>query len=84
MYDMPDDEILGFWGKRPFIAKRIPRHTEPTESKPAEVPAMSLLPAISTFAEQIKADPLSSWRTDPTLLRHYQPLHVTNEISNKA
>ena len=30
MYDMPDDEIIGFWGKRPFIAKRIPRSSEPS------------------------------------------------------
>jgi len=25
MYDMPDDEIIGFWGKRPFIGKGIAR-----------------------------------------------------------
>src|SRR5205823_2843443 len=72
MYDMPDDEILGFWGKRPFLAKRIPRPTEPSERKSAEAPATRLLPAIPSFAEPAKAEALSSWRTDPTLLRHWQ------------
>jgi type IV secretion system protein VirD4 len=73
MYDMPDDEILGFWGKRPFLAKRIPRPNEPQESNsnPAEVPALRLLPAVSSFPEPAKANLLPSWRTDPTLLRHH-------------
>jgi hypothetical protein len=45
MYDMPDDEIIGFWGKRPFLGKRIPRHNEPAEnnSKQAEAPAVRLV-----------------------------------------
>jgi hypothetical protein len=83
-YDMPDDEILGFWGKRPFLAKRIPRPTEPPKSKPAEVPAKRLLPAISSFAEAPTAELLSSWRMDPTLLRHCGSLDATSEISNQA
>jgi type IV secretion system protein VirD4 len=85
MYDMPDDEILGFWGKRPILAKRIPRSTDTSErdSKPAEVPAVRLLPAISSFAEPAKAEALSSWRTDPTLLQH-SPLYATNKISNQT
>ena len=75
MYDMPDDEILGFWGKRPFLAKRIPHRNEPAEnnSNPAEVPDVSLLPTISLFSETAKAEALSSWRTDPALLRHRHP-----------
>jgi type IV secretory pathway TraG/TraD family ATPase VirD4 len=72
MYDMADDEIIGFWGKRPFLGKRIPRLIEPAESnsKPAEVPADRLLPGVSSFPESAKAEVLSPWRTDPTLLRH--------------
>jgi type IV secretory pathway TraG/TraD family ATPase VirD4 len=84
MYDMPDDEILGFWGKRPFLAKRIPRRTEPSERKSAEVPALRLLPAVPSFAEPAKAEALSSWRTDPTLLRHWQPLQATGDMSNQV
>jgi type IV secretory pathway TraG/TraD family ATPase VirD4 len=84
MYDMPDDEILGFWGKRPFLAKRIPRLTEPPERKPAEVPAMRLLPAISSFTEPAEAERLPSWRTDPTLLRHHRPLPSMPGSSNQA
>ena len=84
MYDTPDDEILGFWGKRPFLAKRIPPRTEPPERKPSAVPAISLLSAGALFAEPAKAELLSSWRTDPTILRHCRPLHATNEISNQA
>ena len=86
MYDMPDDEILGFWGKRPFLAKRIPRPTEPPESngKPAEVPAMRLLPAEPSFAEPAKAALLPSWRMDPTLLRHHRQLPSMSDSSNQA
>jgi type IV secretory pathway TraG/TraD family ATPase VirD4 len=84
MYDMPDDEILGFWGKRPFMAKRIPRPNEPPESKPAEVPALRLRPATSSFTAPAKAELLSSWRTDPTLLRHHRPLPSMSDFSNQA
>src|SRR5919199_3840934 len=84
MYDMPDDEILGFWGKRPFLAKRIPRPPEPSERKPAEEPALPLLPAVPSFAEPAKAELLSSWRTDPTLLRHHRPLPSISDISTQA
>jgi type IV secretory pathway TraG/TraD family ATPase VirD4 len=70
MYDMPDDEILGFWGKRPFLGKRIPGHPKSLVRKSAEVPAPPLLPAVSSFAEPEKQLLHSSWRTDPTLLRY--------------
>ena len=80
MYDMPENEILGFWGKRPFLARRIPRPTAPQERKPSKEPAMRLLPAVSSFAEPAKAEVLSSWREDPSLLRHWRPLHTTNAI----
>jgi hypothetical protein len=52
--------------------------------KPAEVPAKRLLPAISSFAEAPTAKLLSSWRMDPTLLRHGGSLDATSEISNQA
>jgi len=75
MYDMPDDEILGFWGKRPFLAKRIPIRNESIErtNKPAEAPIVHLLPSVSSFPESAKAESLSLWRTDPALLRHCHP-----------
>jgi type IV secretory pathway TraG/TraD family ATPase VirD4 len=68
MYDMPDEEILGFWGKRPFLAKRIPRHTEPSERKPAEESAAPVSPEFSSFPEPAQAP--GSWRQDSSLLRH--------------
>ena len=72
MYDMPDDEIIGFWGKRPFLGKRIPLPNKPAEStsKPAEVPPPLLLPAVSSYVEPETPQLLSTWRTDPTLLRY--------------
>jgi hypothetical protein len=75
MYDMPDNEILGFWGKRPFLAKRIPIRNESIErtNKPTEAPIVHLFSAVSSFPETAKAEPLSLWRTDPALLRHSHP-----------
>ena len=81
MYDMPEDEILGFWGKRPFLANRIPRRTEPPESKPVEFPASQQLPAESSFEEPETPQLHSSWRTDPTLLRYS---YATSEIAPQA
>ena len=69
MYDMPDDEILGFWGKRPFLGKRIPRRRAP-EPEPAEETAPSVPPEFSTFPEQAPAQVPVSWRQDQSLLRH--------------
>ena len=86
MYDMPDEEIIGFWGKRPFIGRRIPRPTEPesTDSTPAEVPEMRLLPAVSSYAEPSNAAFPSSWRTDPTLLRHWQPREAMDGFNTQG
>jgi type IV secretory pathway TraG/TraD family ATPase VirD4 len=73
MYDMPDDEILGFWGKRPFLAKRIPK--EPDVSTSAETFVLPTLPdSVLTQPE-----PLPSWREDPALVRHSPPLSVMSE-----
>jgi type IV secretory pathway TraG/TraD family ATPase VirD4 len=75
MYDMPDDEILGFWGKRPFLAKRIPRRNKPGEgsNKPAEVSTVRPPPIVASFPEPALAEAPSPWRTDPALLRHRHP-----------
>jgi len=72
MYDMPDEEILGFWGKRPFLAKRITRPNQPTGRKITEEPAVRLLPVASSFAEPAKTERLSSWRMDHNRLRQWR------------
>jgi hypothetical protein len=67
MYDMPDDEIIGFWGKRPFIGKRI---LLPTERKGREPLKLPVLPPISkSFLEtpQPPIEVVPSWHDDPTL-----------------
>ena len=84
MYDMPDEEILGFWGKRPFLAKRIPRLTTPPERKPSAEPAMKLPPAVSSLGAPAHTEGIPPWRTDTTLLRHWQPPHATDGISTLA
>ena len=74
MYDMPDDEIICFWGKRPFVAKRMPRRNNPIEGhKPAEVSTVHLPAIVSSFSEPARAEAASPWRTDPALLRHRHP-----------
>jgi type IV secretory pathway TraG/TraD family ATPase VirD4 len=78
MYDMPDDEIIGFWGKRPFIGKGIPRPTDHQVSEPIKLPA--LLPVTETSSEtpQPQTEPILSWHGDPALLRHWSPYSVPN------
>jgi TraM recognition site of TraD and TraG len=72
MYDMPDDEILCFWGKRPFLAKRFPK--DPADNKPK---ALELPPLSATIPESTPAKPetelLPSLQTDPTLYRTWTP-----------
>ena len=82
MYDMPDDEIIGFWGKRPFIGKGIPKDSE--GGVPANAPALPPLSKIKLDAETPKATHLPSWHMDPNLFRHNQALHVTSEANNQA
>jgi type IV secretory pathway TraG/TraD family ATPase VirD4 len=67
MYDMPDDEIIGFWGKRPFIGKGIPISKEHRDKEPLKLPA--LLPVTETSSETPAPppEPLASWHDDPTL-----------------
>lgn len=44
MYDMPDDEIIGFHGRRPFLANRIPPLTQRQHTLPL---TLSPLPPIT-------------------------------------
>jgi type IV secretory pathway TraG/TraD family ATPase VirD4 len=82
MYDMPDDEILGFWGKRPFLAKRFPK--EPEASTPAK--ALVLPPLTEGLTESDPATParLPSWHTDPSLMRHSQPAQEGSDLVGQA
>ena len=61
MFDMPEEEIIVFWGKRPFLAKRIAR--EPENEKPAEALVFPTLASRvpDTVVSQIA--PAPSWRT---------------------
>jgi hypothetical protein len=80
MYDMPDDEIIGFWGKRPFIGKGIPRPTEYQEAEPLQLPALAS--ATETASEPPPSEPelLPSWHHDPHLFRHWRPAQAGAEV----
>jgi hypothetical protein len=82
MYDMPDDEIIGFWGKRPFIGKGIPKESE--ACKPAEVPVLPSLSKKIADTEPPKIAPLASWHMDPDLSRYYQAHQGTSEVNYQA
>jgi hypothetical protein len=75
---MPDEEILGFWGKRPFLAKRIPK--ESADSKPADVPSLAPRTVMRTDTALPKPDtqPLPSWHRDTTFNRKWHPRQTTN------
>jgi len=76
---MPDDEIIGFWGKRPFIGKGIPKESE--DCKPADVPVLPSLSKINSDTESPKIAPLASWHMDPNLSRYNQSPQGTSEIN---
>jgi hypothetical protein len=83
MYDMPDDEILGFWGKRPFLAKRFPK--EPADSEPKALALAPLTAAIPQSTPiQPETKPLPSWQTDPALYRTWTPKYTTVESSAQS
>jgi hypothetical protein len=82
MYDMPDDEILGFWGKRPFLAKRFPK--EPATSTSAKALVLSPLPESLPETAPAIATPLTSWHTDPHLMRHSQPAQEGSDVTGQA
>jgi type IV secretory pathway TraG/TraD family ATPase VirD4 len=67
MYDMPDDEIIGFWGKRPFIGKGIARPKEHKDSEPLKLPALPSRVGISSQTPHSHTEPLPSWHEDLTL-----------------
>jgi type IV secretory pathway TraG/TraD family ATPase VirD4 len=67
MYDMPDDEILGFWGKRPFIAKAIPFPQNHKDPEPLKLPALRSVIEISSETPPPHPEPLASWHDDPAL-----------------
>ncbi len=84
MYDMPDDEIIGFWGKRPFIGQAIPRPKDFKEAEPLKLPA---LPALNETPSQTPSpDPAlpPSWHHDPTLLRHSRPDQAAAVVGEQA
>jgi hypothetical protein len=62
MYDMPDDEILGFWGKRPFLGKGIPRPTEYHEAGPLQLPALASATEIASRPPPPAPAHPSSWQ----------------------
>jgi hypothetical protein len=73
MYDMPDDEILGFWGKRPFIGKGFPHPTVHQDRQSLKLPALSPVGEPSPEMSQLQTEPHISWREDPALLRRWNP-----------
>jgi type IV secretory pathway TraG/TraD family ATPase VirD4 len=72
MYDMPEDEILGFWGKRPFLARRIPK--APEAAKATDALVLPPLPTMQPERREPRAAPVSSWQADPSLSRPWSPL----------
>jgi hypothetical protein len=82
MYDMPDTEIIGFWGKRPFIGKGIPRPQDYQDPEPLQLPALASATAIAPepVSPELETPPapeaLSPWRADPQLFRHAQPMQA--------
>jgi type IV secretory pathway TraG/TraD family ATPase VirD4 len=90
MYDMPDDEIIGFWGKRPFIGKGFPIPKAQKDTEPLKLPALSsTTETVSETAlpepETPQApEPPSSWHSDPNLFRHWRPVHNTSGVGEPA
>jgi hypothetical protein len=73
MYDMPDDEIIGFWGKRPFIGKGFPHPTAHQGSQPLKLPALSPVGEPSPESPQLHTEPHVPWRDDPALFGRWNP-----------
>jgi type IV secretory pathway TraG/TraD family ATPase VirD4 len=71
MYDMPDDEIIGFWGKRPFIGKGFTRPKAQKEREPLKLPALS--PVREQSPQTPHPEGVPSWPDDPTWLRRWNP-----------
>jgi type IV secretory pathway TraG/TraD family ATPase VirD4 len=73
MYDMPDDEVIGFWGKRPFIGKGIPFSNDHADHEPLKLPALPSLIEIPSQSPSPEPALPPSWHHDPTLFRYSQP-----------
>jgi type IV secretory pathway TraG/TraD family ATPase VirD4 len=84
MYDMPDTEIIGFWGKRPFIGKAFPKPQELKDRVSLKLPA--LLPVVQTSSgiDQPITAPVSSWHDDPTLIGRRLPIAAANAIGEAS
>jgi type IV secretory pathway TraG/TraD family ATPase VirD4 len=80
MYDMPDDEIIGFWGKRPFIGKGFARPKAHEDSAPLKLPALRPVTKTSDNTLRPRTEPLLSWHEDPTLFGRGLPLPATDAI----
>ena len=83
MYDMPDDEILGFWGKRPFIGKGIARPKEHQDSKQLKLPVLTLHAETLPETPQLQTEPLPSWHNDPTLFRQWSQPPAAKRIQEE-
>ena len=83
MYDMPDEEILCFWGKRPFLAKRFPKDPADSEAKAPELaPLTAAIP--QGTPTQSETETLPSRQTDPNRYRTWTPKYATVESSEQT
>ena len=82
MYDMPDDEILGFWGKRPFIGKGIARPKEHQDSEPLKLPALPSRVGILPQTPHPHTEPLPSWHEDLTLYHRSNLRPATDTVGD--
>jgi type IV secretory pathway TraG/TraD family ATPase VirD4 len=73
MYDMPDNEIIGFWGKRPFIGKGFPHPTAYQDGQPLKLPALLPDTELTRETPQPHTEPVISWRDDPALVHGWNP-----------
>jgi type IV secretory pathway TraG/TraD family ATPase VirD4 len=84
MYDMPDDEILGFWGKRPFIGKALPIPEELKHRTPMMLPALPPVTKMSPDTLLPQTEPVPSWHDDQTLFDRQQPIPAADAIGETS
>jgi type IV secretory pathway TraG/TraD family ATPase VirD4 len=80
MYDMPDDEIIGFWGKRPFIGKAIPIPQELKHRTPLMLPVLPAVTETSPEKPQPQIEPQTTWHEDPILFGRGYPRPVVEAM----
>jgi type IV secretory pathway TraG/TraD family ATPase VirD4 len=78
MYDMPDTEILGFWGKRPFIGKGIPIAQEHKAREPLNLPALRPVIKNSLEIPQPSTELLPASHYAPDQFRRWNPRTSSN------